>query len=196
MSSRITNTELLYLCRQPSLTDMHPTYLKELVSRGIRDDCYDNPKIKSSVDKKIRKREKAEAAIIAQLEAKKSLTNTPPSQWSSAQQDLFAKYSGEQCYITKKWAKNKNPSDKNAIIRSTGNSGLIRRDIEIIFDSPGSFGTGMSYKGVVCIGGYIVNKSYYPGLGHTWQMTGKQWTNYLYLDGDGRERNMRVKSWN
>lgn len=175
---------------------MHPTYIEELVSRSIRDRCYDNPKIKNSVDKKIRKREKAEAVITAQLKAKKSLLNTPPSQWSSVQQKLFAKYTGEQCQITKKWAKKKSSSDKSAIIGSAGTSGLIKRDIELIFDAPGSFGTGMSYKGVVCIGGYIVNKSYYPGLGHTWQMTGKQWTNYLYLDGDGKERNMRVKSWN
>ena len=122
--------------------------------------------------------------------------NTAPASWSKKQRRLFAEYSDDHCYIVQKWAKLNYTADKWAIKTSLGNHGLIARDIDLIFDPKADYGTGMGYKEVRCQGGRVVNKSYYPGLGLTWQMTFNDSDDYVYFEGNGKERNMRVKSWN
>ena len=74
--------------------------------------------------------------------------------------------------------------------------GLIKRDIEIIADRESIYGTGMTFSGLSCALGFEpeTNKAFYSGIGHRWQaVTGE---GYVYLEGDGTERGMRVRSWN
>ena len=196
VSSRISDTDLIFHCRKPDFLSAHPSYSRELEKRGLRDRCYDNPKVKEEVDEELEKKAKREAELKAKLAARAELMNTAPASWSNKQRRLFAKYSDDHCYIVQKWAKLNDKNDKRAIKASLGNKGLIARDIDLIFDPKADYGTGMSYKGVRCQGGRVVNKSYYPGLGHTWQMTFNDSYDYVYLEGNGKERNMRAKSWN
>lgn len=74
---------------------------------------------------------------------------------------------------------------------------LTARDLELLRSRNEDFGTDQSWHGLRCSvpGTRIVNRSFYPGIGHTWQARtpGGQ---FIYLRGDGTTDNMRVHSWN
>jgi hypothetical protein len=81
--------------------------------------------------------------------------------------------------------------------------GLSLRDIDLIRNRSGTIGTGQSWQGLSCsqpgtmgrsADVRIINRSFYPGVGHTWQV--RAYRTYVYLRGDGTEKNMRVHSWN
>ena len=78
--------------------------------------------------------------------------------------------------------------------------GLNRRDIDVLFDTNSDFGTGMSFNGLSCSIRYgrVINRAFYPGIGHQWQYeTGSGGaTQYVYLQGNGEPSGMIVTSWN
>lgn len=74
--------------------------------------------------------------------------------------------------------------------------GLTNRDIELITDREAIYGTGMTFTGLSCAlrREPRTNKAFYGGVGHRWQAdTG---FGYVYLEGNGTDRGMRVTSWN
>ena len=196
--SGASDADLVNLCRQPVYLQAHPSYAVALKRRGLDDRCYDNIEIKEKVDIELAEQAKRTADFKIQSAKRADMMNTAPALWSSTQGKLFAKNIDDQCYIAKKWNEPNKKSHKNkrAIKANLGSGGLIARDVDIIFDPESDFGAGMSYNGMLCQGAYIVNKSYYPGLGHTWQMTFEDSNNYIYLEGNGKKQDMRVKSWN
>lgn len=125
----------------------------------------------------------------------------PPSEWDSNFQTQFENSDlSMKCHWTKATIRtqpNLPKQEKNLLFVELTKEGLTSRDLDLIFRNgipETRWGTGMSYYGVICIGGFIVNRSFYPGLGHTWQM--QVGDSYLYLEGDGEKNNMRVSSWN
>ena len=87
-------------------------------------------------------------------------------------------------------------ADRSIASAGLKNRGMSSREIEIILDPTLAYGTGMTFKGLSCSLGYEpqTNRSFYQGVGHRWQaVTGN---GYVYLEGDGTERGMRVTSWN
>ena len=152
LSSRISDTDLIYYCRKPDFLEAHSSYSRELEKRGLRERCYDNPKVKNEVDAELKKKAKREAELKAKLAARAELMNTAPASWSNEQRRLFAKYSDDHCYIVQKWAKLNDKNDKRAIKASLGNNGLIARDIDLIFNPQADYGTGLSFKGCVVVG--------------------------------------------
>lgn len=88
-------------------------------------------------------------------------------------------------------------ADYAALEKRLRGAGLTSRDFELLRNGGQSFGTGQTYVGLVCSLGYEpnVNKAFYPGIGNQWQVV-TQYQTYIYLQGDGTERGMRVTSWN
>ena len=56
VSSRVSDTDLIFHCRKPDFLSAHPSYSRELDKRGLRDRCYDNPKVKKEVDEELEKK--------------------------------------------------------------------------------------------------------------------------------------------
>lgn len=79
--------------------------------------------------------------------------------------------------------------------------GFSARDTELIAKQGTHWGTGMTYRGLKCSngrwdGGFeAVNKAFYPGLGHQWQVDVGNFE-FVYLRGDGTEAGMKVHAWN
>jgi hypothetical protein len=87
-------------------------------------------------------------------------------------------------------------ADDEAYRRAFAGRGLSARDVEIILNPSADYGTRMTFLGLQCSAGrpLEVNKSFYQGIGHNWQVPFG--SGYVYLEGDGTERGMRVTSWN
>lgn len=80
--------------------------------------------------------------------------------------------------------------------------GFTRRDIEILADPSAGIGTGMSLNGLKCSFGpsvRVINTSF-NGQNHNWQvrlLDGYGYTfSFAYMEGNGTEAGMRVRSWN
>ena len=75
-------------------------------------------------------------------------------------------------------------------------SSLTSRDIELMESD--SWGTGQSLLGLTCVLGYLpqINRAFYLGVGHQWQVVTNNNRSFIYLQGDGTETGMRVTSWN
>lgn len=76
--------------------------------------------------------------------------------------------------------------------------GFSMRDAELIAEKGEFYGTRMTYQGLVCSTGTPtqVNKSFYQYSGHQWQVVLGEYSDFVYLEGDGTEAGMRVTSWN
>ena len=87
-------------------------------------------------------------------------------------------------------------ADLNILAPLLRQHGLSARDMELLASRSRQFGTGQSFVGLVCSLGYrpSVNKSFYQGVGHRWQAVLPR--QFVYLEGDGSDRNMRVTGWN
>jgi len=86
--------------------------------------------------------------------------------------------------------------DLNVLTPILRQQGLSGRDIELLNSRSQAFGTGQTFLGLACSAGYFpqVNKSFHQGVGHRWQaVMGSQ---YVYLEGDGTNRGMKVTGWN
>lgn len=83
-------------------------------------------------------------------------------------------------------------ADRASIFSEISKLGLNRRDLEILKDPEHIYGTGMSYRGLECAAGGKLNpnKSFYQGVGHRWQVPFG--SGFVYLEGNGTERGMRV----
>ncbi len=172
-------------CSIPSLyLQMKPEEFSEIKRRGIGKNC---------ITPETYERKKAE--YQKNLQTKAELSSKRPSDWSSDARKRFRALNWRgQCNHIKKFEDTDNTKEFRVLASNLGSSGLLRRDVELIVDSDADFGTSMSYFGMKCQGAHTVNTSFYPGLGHTWQM--QLGDSYVYLEGNGKENGMRVKSWN
>ncbi len=125
----------------------------------------------------------------------------PPSEWHPAFRSGYEKATlSMKCHWVRETLKsqpNLSRSERGQLLSDLRSAGLIARDIELLFPNGApqeTFGTGMSYNGLTCLGGQLVNQSYDPGLGHMWQV--QVGSDYVYLKGNGQAENMRVYSWN
>jgi|GEM_PF-5869562 len=89
-------------------------------------------------------------------------------------------------------------SDKKAAYDLLRKRGFSKRDADLISDKGEYYGTGMTYKGLVCSTGTPtrVNKSFYQYSGHNWQVVLGDHSDFVYLRGNGTESGMKVTSWN
>ena len=163
----------------------------EIKKRGIGKSC-----LTAETYKKALKAQQEALALKKRNEALLSeMSSKLPSSWSTSARKKFRSMDwDDQCKYVMNLEYSGDFKSAGVLKQNLGSSGIIRRDVDIIVDPEARFGTGMSYYGVQCAGGRIVNTSYYPGLGHTWQM--KLGGSYLYLEGNGRDSSMRVRSWN
>lgn len=138
--------------------------------------------------------------IIANANIKlRSLGNKTPSSWDEREKDAFWNNEYIQCaHISRIIQDRKYNTKDRAYLKSyLRKSKLNSRDIHFILDTEwGTFGTGMSALGMQCLGYRLINKSYYSGTGHRWQMQISGYSNYVYLRGNGTETGMIVDSWN
>lgn len=76
--------------------------------------------------------------------------------------------------------------------------GMSSRDIELIQRRNQTYGTGQTWLGLRCSLGFTpkVNKSFYQGLGHRWQAVLGEYSEFVYLEGDGTATGMKVNAWN
>lgn len=92
-------------------------------------------------------------------------------------------------------------ADASVARQELARRGFSSRDAELIARQGTNWGTGMSYRGLKCTngrwdGGFdSVNKAFYPGLGHQWQVDMGNF-DFVYLKGDGTDGGMRVHAWN
>lgn len=118
-----------------------------------------------------------------------------PSQFTPEEHVAFeGKPLEAYCQIISNRVRTYTPADRAVVAKSLKKRGFKARDIELI--TTGDFGTGMTFAGLKCVAPYIsrINESFYPGIGHQWQVVyGDQ---YVYLEGNGTEAGMRVTSWN
>lgn len=73
--------------------------------------------------------------------------------------------------------------------------GLPKRDTDLVLAN--KIGTQESFIGLLCMSNAVppINKAFYPGVGHRWQMVMPAY-GYVYLEGDGTPKGMRVTAWN
>ena len=124
-----------------------------------------------------------------------------PSEWSAEQMQVISEsLTGQICFSYNRGTAGTgaySQEDFRILEQELRRRGFSARDIELLQRRGRAFGTGQSWAALQCSvpGVQIVNRSFYPGLGHTWQARtpGGQ---FVYLRGDGNERNMRVHSWN
>jgi hypothetical protein len=124
-----------------------------------------------------------------------------PRAWGATHQDRIRSLPllgyGGVCDLTRRQVNLLGQTSAEIMLRAElKRRGLIERDIEIITDKISIYGTGMTLTGLSCALRFEpeTNKAFYSGIGHRWQaVTGE---GYVYLEGDGTERGMRVTSWN
>lgn len=77
-------------------------------------------------------------------------------------------------------------------------AGMNARDLEMIRERSRTFGTGQTFLGLSCSLGNLtdVNRSFYQGLGHQWQVVVGDHSQFIYLEGDGTLTGMIVTGWN
>lgn len=131
------------------------------------------------------------------------LYETPPSQWK--EQELAAAQSGERAFIDlcriydfgAKGVTGLKEADFKVLDRALRQHGLRKRDLEILRNPNADIGTGQTLLGLHCQNPNdvsIVNRAYYPGTGHQWQV--KVGGSYVYLEGDNTNAGMAVYAWN
>lgn len=76
--------------------------------------------------------------------------------------------------------------------------GMSSRDVELLRKRDKFYGTGQTYLGLKCSIGREprLNKSFYQGVGHRWQAVLGEYSEFVYLEGDGTDTGMRVTGWN
>lgn len=127
--------------------------------------------------------------------------NIPPQSWSEKERLAFQSApTFELCTLYQGGFAGGAPlsqADFAIYERELRRRGMTARDIELLQRRSQTFGTGQSWQSLQCSvpSVRIVNRSFYPGLGHTWQ-TRTSGGQFIYLQGDGTEANMRVRSWN
>ena len=127
------------------------------------------------------------------------LDNKNPSEFSPEERAYFdgmpSVEGNSYCLAVKNRRASYSQKDVSIVGDGLRKRGFSGRDVELILD--GSYGTGMSFPGLVCLVSYEpqVNTSFYPGVGHQWQAVLAN-GDYVYLEGDGTRGGMRVTSWN
>ena len=114
--------------------------------------------------------------------------------------ELASMSEDELCFIIKvgeespKWS----IKDKNRAYKILRKRGFSKRDADLISDQGIIYGTQMTFRGLKCTTAgnlAIVNKAFYPYIGHEWQVEVGEFE-FVYLRGDGTEKGMRVFAWN
>ena len=92
-------------------------------------------------------------------------------------------------------------ADESKARQELARRGFSPRDAELIAKQGTHWGTGMTYRGLKCSngrwdGGFeSINKAFYPGTGHQWQVDVGNFE-FVYLRGNGTEEGMKVYAWN
>ncbi|WP_295450142.1 hypothetical protein [uncultured Pseudophaeobacter sp.] len=130
------------------------------------------------------------------------LYDTRPSQWT--EQELAIARSADNaftdlCRIYDLGAQGSGlgEADFKVLNRTLRHYGLTKRDLEILRDPKADIGTGQTFLGLQCQNindVEIVNRAYYPGTGHQWQV--KVGGSYVYLEGNNTNAGMTVYAWN
>lgn len=131
-----------------------------------------------------------------------TIWDAPDSTWGSAQKDRISAIPAiggfnSLCNFAQRKAHPNGLTQAGKIIEAElRRRGFSSRDREILMNRSATYGTGMSMDGLECAANQRlrVNDSFYPGLGHTWQVPFG--TNFVYLKGNGERENMKVSSWN